>query len=49
MKPVPDDKKVVICMTLGLPTGKHVPRGRKALEEIVYLDKFGDRFKSSDK
>jgi len=45
---VPDDKKVVICMTLGLPTGKHVPRGRKALEEIVYLDKFGGRFKSSN-
>jgi hypothetical protein len=35
-------------MTLGLPTGKHVPRGRKALEEIVYLDKFGGRFKSSN-
>jgi len=44
---LPDDKKVVICMTLGLPTGKHVPRGRKTLEEIIYLDKFGARFKSS--
>jgi nitroreductase len=45
---VPGDKKVVICMTLGQPTGKHVPRGRKALEEIVYLDKFGGRFKSNN-
>jgi nitroreductase len=45
---VPDDKKVVVCMTFGLPLGKHVSRGRKALEEIVYLDKFGDRFKRSD-
>lgn len=45
---VPDDKKVVICMTLGLPTGKHVPRGRKTLEKIIYMDKFGARFKSSD-
>ena len=43
---VPDDKKVVICMTLGLPTGKHVHRGRKTLEEIIHLNKFGDRFKS---
>ena len=43
---VPDDKKVVICMTLGLPTGKHVPRGRKTLEEIIHLNNFGDRFKS---
>ncbi len=45
---IPDDKKVIICMTLGLPTGKHVHRGRKALEEIIYLNKFGERFKSSD-
>jgi len=46
---VPTDKKVVICMTLGQPTGKHVPRGRKALEEIIYLNQFGVRFESSDK
>lgn len=43
---VPANKKVVICMTLGLPTGKHVPRGRKALKEIIYLNQFGSRFKS---
>ena len=45
---VPDYKKVVICMTLGLPTGRHVPRGRKSLDEIIYLNQFGSRFKSSD-
>ena len=39
---VPADKKVVICMTLGLPTGKHVPRGRKTFAEIIYLNQFGD-------
>jgi nitroreductase len=43
---VPADKKVVICMALGLPTGKHVPRGRKSLEEIIYLNQFGSRFES---
>jgi len=45
---VPDEKKVVVCMTLGRPTGMHVPRNRKTLEEIIYLNQFGDRFKSSD-
>jgi nitroreductase len=45
---VPDNKKVVICMTLGRPEGRHVPRGRKRLEEIIYLNQFGHRFKSND-
>ena len=45
---IPIVKKVVICMTLGLPTGKHVPRGRKTLEEIIYLNQFGVRFLPSD-
>ena len=44
---VPDYKKVVVCMALGLPAGRHVPRGRKRLEEIIYLNKFGSHFKSS--
>ena len=38
---IPDAKKVVICMTLGLPAGRHVPRGRKAIEEFIYQDQFG--------
>jgi hypothetical protein len=33
-------------MTLGLPAGKHVPRGRKTLEEIIYLDQFDRGFES---
>ena len=45
---IPTDKKVVICVTLGLSTGKHVPRGRKTLEEIIYLNQFGVRFESND-
>ncbi len=45
---IPMEKKVVICMTLGLPTGKHVPMGRKTLEKIIYLNQFGARFESSD-
>ena len=43
---IPADKKVVICMTLGMPAGRHVPRGRKSLEEIIYQDQFGGRFES---
>ena len=44
---IPETKKVVICMTLGLPAGRHVARGRKAVEEFIYLDQFGRRFKSN--
>jgi nitroreductase len=39
---IPDTKKVVICMTLGLPAGRHVPRGRKAIQEFIYQDQFGN-------
>jgi nitroreductase len=45
---VPDHKKVVICMTLGRAAGRHVPRSRKSLEEIIYLNQFGQHFKSID-
>jgi nitroreductase len=45
---VPGNKKVVICMTLGRPAGRHIPRGRKRLEEIIYLNQFGRRFKPID-
>ena len=43
---IPADKKVVICMTLGLPAGKHISRGRKGIEEIIYLNQFGSRFEA---
>jgi len=38
---VPHEKKVVICMTLGKPKGKHVPKNRKTIESFVYLNHFG--------
>jgi len=41
---VPENKKVIICMTFGIPAGKHVPRGRKAVEEFIFRDQFGNRF-----
>jgi len=40
---IPEDKKVVICMTFGKPKGKHVPRSRKAVSEFLYLNQFGNR------
>ncbi len=41
---VPKHRKVVVCMTFGLPKGKHVPRGRRAIEEFVYLNSYGHRW-----
>ena len=42
---VPDERKVVICMTFGQPEGKHVPKGRKTLEEIICLNHYGERWR----
>jgi nitroreductase len=42
---VPDGRKVVICMTFGMPKGRHVPRGRKALEKFIYLNHYGQRWR----
>ena len=44
---IPEDKKVVICMTFGMPKGKHVPRGRKAVEEFIYLNRYSERIPRS--
>jgi nitroreductase len=41
---VPPHKKIVVCMTFGKPGGRHVPRGRKAVESFVYSDRFGNRW-----
>jgi nitroreductase len=41
---VPDEKKVVVCMAFGKPAGRHVARGRKALEDFIYLDRYGRRW-----
>jgi nitroreductase len=38
---VPAEKKIVVCMTLGIPTGKHLPRSRKSIDSFIYLNQFG--------
>ena len=38
---IPDDRMVVVCMTLGKAKGRHVHRGRKGIERFVFLDRFG--------
>ena len=43
---VPNNKKIVICMTLGMPAGRHVPRGRKVIESFIYLDHYGRYWKN---
>ena len=37
---IPADKKVVICMTFGMPRGRHTHRGRKDVDEFIYLNQF---------
>ena len=39
-------KKVVICMTLGTPIGRHIARQRKNLDSFVYRNQFGLPFGS---
>ena len=41
---IPGEKKVVICMAFGLPEGRHVPRGRKPLEDLIYENDYGRPF-----
>jgi nitroreductase len=41
---VPDERKVVICMTFGTPEGRHIPKGRKALEKFIFIDHYGRRW-----
>jgi nitroreductase len=38
---VPKERKVVVCMTFGMPKSKPLPRGRKTIEEFVYLNGYG--------
>ena len=35
---IPDARKVVICVTLGKPKGKHVPRPRKPIDSFVHVN-----------
>jgi nitroreductase len=41
---IPVRKKVVVCMTFGKPEGRHVPRGRKAFDRFIFLDRYGRRW-----
>ena len=41
---VPDERKVVICMTFGTPEGRHVAKGRKAFEKFLFLNQYGSRW-----
>jgi nitroreductase len=42
---VPHDKKVVVCMTFGVPGGKPSPKNRKCIEQFVHLNRYGDMWK----
>ena len=42
---VPDEKKVVICMTFGLPEGRHVARKRKAIDEFIFAERYGGKWR----
>ena len=37
---IPESKKIVVCMTFGKPSGRHVSRNRKEVETFIYLDRF---------
>ena len=37
---VPEERKVVVCMTFGKPKGKHLRVGRKAIEDFIYLNSY---------
>ena len=41
---IPTEKKVVICMTFGVPDGRHVARARKQLEHFIYENDYGRPF-----
>jgi nitroreductase len=41
---VPDERKVVICMAFGTPEGRHISRGRKAFENFIFVNRYGDRW-----
>jgi nitroreductase len=41
---VPAERKVVICMTFGTPEGRHIPKGRKAFENFIFLNQYAQRW-----
>ena len=42
---IPEEKKIVVCMTFGKPAGRHVPRGRKDVQQFVYSDRYGNNWR----
>lgn len=42
---IPTERKVAVCMAFGKPHGRHVARGRKAVESFVHLDRFGHHWR----
>jgi nitroreductase len=44
---VPRKRKVLVCMTFGKPKGRHFPRGRKAIEDFIYLNTYGHQWSST--
>jgi nitroreductase len=45
---VPNEKKVVICMTFGRPEGRHVAKGRQAFENYIFLNHYGRRWSHTE-
>jgi nitroreductase len=45
---VPAERKVVICMTFGTPEGRHVPKGRKSIEDFIFLNHYGRRWNPNE-
>ena len=43
---VPNEKKVVICMTFGKPEGRHVRKSRKAVKDFVFLNKYDQLYRN---
>ncbi len=43
---VPNEKKIVVCMTFGMPAGRHVPRGRKVIESFIHMGYYGRPWKN---
>jgi nitroreductase len=41
---IPNHKKVVVCMTLGKPEGRHMASSRKDIGEFVYSNRYGTKW-----
>lgn len=41
---IPAEKKIVVCMTFGVPEGRHIARARKPLDDFIYENGYGRPF-----